>query len=865
LLGDLTLTQQSLEAGWTSASARLWRGFRQVLPAVVAGTLALPPGAAAQGSSSGSSQQPSGQALPQPTFDVTVIGATPLEGMELNLNQIPAPVQGATAREIEQSGALDLADFLNKRANGVYVNEIQNNPFQPDLNYRGYTASPLLGTPQGLSIYLDGVRLNQPFGEVVSWDLIPRLAISTSILMPGSNPLFGLNTLGGALALHTKDGTTAPGTSVRALYGSDARAEIEFEHGGSRGSGVNWYLTGNLFTEDGWRDASPSDVRQLFGKVGWRRPTSDLAISVAFADNVLNGNALQEVGFLERDFASVYTKPDETDNRGTFLNVTTRRQTSERVTISANGYYRDIRTNTLNGDINEDSLDQALYQPNAVERAALAAAGYTGFPVSGEDASNTPFPFWRCVANVLLEDEPAEKCNGLINRTRSVQQNGGASGQLTLRDGGNSRMNHFTAGGAFDRSGVSFEQSTELGYLNPDRSITGTGAFGDGETGGDVDGEPYDTRVDLDGTVQTWSLFATDTLTLGAWNLTGSVRYNRTSVDNRDQVQPGGGPGSLDGEHRFDRLNPAVGVTVSPSSTLNLYAGYNEGSRAPTSIELGCADPEEPCKLPNAMAGDPPLEQVVTRTFEGGVRGTYKGLRWNAGAFRAANTDDILFVMSEQTGFGYFRNFGETLRRGLELGAQARAGRVAVGGGYTFLNATYETEETVNGESNSTNDSAEDGVPGVEGSIEIEPGDRMPLIPRHMVKAFADIDVTSKVSVDLNLVGISSSYARGNENNLHEPDGTYYLGDGSAAGYAVVSLGARYQVLRWLALIGQINNLFDAEYFTGGQLGPNGFTDTGAFIARPFPPVNGEFPVRQSTFLAPGAPIRAWFGTQFKF
>jgi outer membrane receptor protein involved in Fe transport len=825
----------------------------------------LASGAAAQNSTGSSNQQPSEQGLPQPAFDVTVIGTTPLEGLELDAKQIPAPVQAATAREIEQSGALDLADFLNKRVNGVYVNEVQSNPFQVDLNYRGYTASPLLGTPQGLSIYMDGVRLNQPFGEVVSWDLIPRLAISTSILMPGSNPLFGLNTLGGALALHTKDGIAAPGTSVRALYGSDMRREIEFEHGGSRGSGLNWYLTGNLFREDGWRDDSPSDVRQLFGKVGWRRPMSDLAISLAFADNSLFGNGLQEVGFLERDFASLYTKPDETENRSTFLNLTARRRTSERVTISANGYYRDIRTNTLNGDLNEESLDQALYQPNVVERAALAAAGYTGFPVSGEDASNTPFPFWRCIANVLLEDEPAEKCNGLTNRTRSVQHNGGASGQLTLRDGGNSRTNLFTVGGAFDRSAVNFEQSTELGYLNPDRSVTGTAAFADGETGGDVDGEPYDTRVNLDGTVQTWSVFATDTLSFGVWNLTGSVRYNRTSVDNRDQIQPGGGPGSLDGEHRFNRLNPAVGVTVNTSSAMNLYAGYSEGSRAPTSIELGCADPEEPCKLPNAMAGDPPLEQVVTRTFEGGVRGTYKGLRWNAGAFRAANADDILFVTSEQTGFGYFRNFGKTLRRGVELGAQARFGRFTVGGGYTFLDATYETEETVNGESNSTNDSAEDGVPGVEASIEIEPGDRIPLIPRHMVKAFADIAIAPKLAIDLSLVGTSSSYARGNENNLHEPDGTYYLGEGSAAGYVVVSFGARYQIARWLALIGQINNLFDREYFTAAQLGANGFTDTGAFIARPFPPVNGEFPVRQSTFLAPGAPIRAWFGTQFKF
>ena len=141
---------------------------------------------------------------------VDVIDTAPLAGIDLPLDEIPSPVQTATDRDIEQSGALDLSDFLNRRLNGVHVNEMQNNPFQPDVNYRGYTASPLLGTPQGLSVYMDGVRLNQPFGDVVSWDLIPRMAIASTTLMPGSNPLFGLNTLGGALSIQTKDGRNNP-------------------------------------------------------------------------------------------------------------------------------------------------------------------------------------------------------------------------------------------------------------------------------------------------------------------------------------------------------------------------------------------------------------------------------------------------------------------------------------------------------------------------------------------------------------------------------------------------------------------------------------------------------------------------------
>jgi outer membrane receptor protein involved in Fe transport len=810
------------------------------------------------------SQQPSTQPPPV-TYNVDVIETLPLPAVNLTIEQIPAPVQVASNREIDASGALELSDFLNRRFNGVFSNEIQGNPFQTDLNYRGYTASPLLGTPQGVSVYLDGVRLNQPFGDVVSWDLIPRVAIGTTTLMPGSNPLFGLNTLGGALAIQTKDGSTSPGTSVRAIYGSHLRRSIEAEHGGSRANGLNWYLAGNLFAEDGWRDASPSSIGQAFGKLGKRSATTEASLAVGYADNSLTGNGLQEQRLLAADYASIYTQPDETDNRATFINFKARHDRSNTFSLTGNVYYRDIRTHTLNGDINEDSLDQSVYQPNAAEQRALADAGYSGFPTSGENASNTPFPSWRCIANVLLVDEPGEKCNGLLNRTQSVQHNYGGSGQLTWRDWVAGK-NVLTIGAAYDGSRTSFQQSTQLGYLNPDRGVTPLDAFADGVTGGTVDGEPYDNRVSLDGHANTGSVFASDVLPLGAkWNVSLSARFNSVHISNLDNLNPGGGPGSLDGDHTFNRLNPAAGVTYSPTPALNTYAGYSEGSRAPTSIELGCADPEQPCKLPNALAGDPPLDQVVTRTFEAGIRQTRGIVSWNAGAFFASNHDDILFVSSTATGFGYFKNFGNTRRAGLEASAHVRKGPVTGGIGYTFLNATFQSSETVDGTGNSTNDEAEAGVPGVEGTIQIEPGDHIPLIPRHMFKVYTDISVTPRLSVDIDLLAASGVFARGNENNLSEPDGVYYLGPGSTDPYAIVNLGAQYRVKKWIQVVGQINNLFDRHYATAAQLGPTGFTSAGNYIARPLPPIDGEFPIPQATFSAPGAPTTLWIGTRVTF
>src|SRR5215510_14887159 len=688
------------------------------------------------------------------------------------------------------------------------------------------------------------------------------MAIWSTTLMPGSNPLFGLNTLGGALSIQTKDGRSAPGTVLELSGGSFGRREFEFEHGGAKRRGLYWYLANELIFEDGWRKDSPSDVRRFFGKIGLQRSKTVIGLTLSYANNGLIGNAFQEQRFLAHEYDGNYTKSDGTSNRSPFLNLSFRRSFKNSLSFSGNVYYRNIRTNTLNGDINEDSFDQSIYQPSAAEIRALTTAGYTGFPTSGANAENTLFPFWRCIAQVLLKDEPAEKCTGVFNRSRTEQHNYGVSGQLSWFSLLSGQRNQFTAGAAFDHSLVDFQQSTQLGYINSDLSVSAVDAFGDGTT--ELEGEPYDTRVDLADRISTGSFFVTDTLSVGrVWAVTLSGRYNRTTINNTDHIRPGGGPGSLDSDNVFGRFNPAVGVSYNPMRFVNAYASYSEGSRAPTSVELGCADPERPCKLPNAMAGDPPLDQVATRTIEAGFRsGQENRVNWNLGWFRAENSHDILFVSSTQTGFGYFKNFGKTLRQGLELDVSSWVGRASIGANYTFLDATFQSRETVDGSSNSSNAEAQKGVKGVGGATVIAPGNRIPLIPQHMFKAFVDFQATQKLLLDAGLIAASSSYARGNENNLHQPDGRYYLGAGRSPGYAVVNLGGRYRLSRRLELFAKVNNLFDRHYYTAAQLGPTGFNEKHTINARPFPAINGEFPVVHATFYAPGAPRGVWGGVR---
>src|ERR1700735_772850 len=202
-----------------------------------------------------SGELPSNPATVTELPQVTVISNTPLEGLGLPLNQIPANVQTANSKDMESQQTLGIADYLNNNFSGVSISESQDNPFQPDINYHGFTASPLLGTPEGLSVYVDGVRVNESFGDTVNWDLIPESAISTVSLISGSNPVFGLNTLGGALSIQTKSGHDNPGTEIEAYGGSFGRRSVQAETGGESGA-FDYFLTGTYFDETGWRNLS---------------------------------------------------------------------------------------------------------------------------------------------------------------------------------------------------------------------------------------------------------------------------------------------------------------------------------------------------------------------------------------------------------------------------------------------------------------------------------------------------------------------------------------------------------------------------------------------------------------------------------
>jgi outer membrane receptor protein involved in Fe transport len=727
---------------------------------------------------------------------VTVIGVTPVDGRGLPADMIPGNIQRASGEEVEQRGSLDLAEFMSRNFGSVFVNEAQNNPLQPDVQFRGFVASPLLGLPQGVSLFQDGVRINEPFGDTVNWALVPSQAIASIELMPGSNPLFGLNTLGGALSINTKNGFTHAGTRAEVLSGSFGRLRGQFESGGRFGRNGGYYLAGGYLEEDGWRDYSPSEATQLFGNFGWHGTGGSLDLSVTSVDTDLIGNGAAPAQLLAADREAIFTRPDRTENELTMLNLSGSRELAPGVTLEGLAYFRGSDIGTFNGDDSdyeecEDVPGLVCEEEDDEEEIVL-------------DGNGDPIPF-------------SEDLEGAtVNRSRTEQDGYGAALQARYTTDFAGRENHLIIGGSVDEASVDFSASTELGALDATRQAIGAGVFvGDAFTALETDTRSY-------------GLFITDTLSVTErLGLTLSGRYNYSEVELRDQLGT-----ALNGDHRFERFNPAAGLTWRLSPAVQLYASYSESNRAPSPVELTCADEDDPCRLPNAFLADPPLEQVVAHSIEAGARGQLGAMRWHAGAFQTDNEDDILFISAGAlTSEGFFDNVGETRRRGVEINLTGTVldNRLNWFFNYTWLDATFEESFNVASPNNPEQ---------VGGEIPVSAGDRLPGIPDHLMKLGASFDITRGLLIGGDLLYSSDRVFRGDEGNLVDP----------VPGYAIANLWGEYRITPRIAVFAKVDNLFDRDYETFGLFGEPDEVLGDAYD--------------DPRFLSPGAPRSAWIGAR---
>ena len=718
---------------------------------------------------------------------VTVIGTTPLPGLGTPPKDVPANIQVFGSRELTRQRPRDLTEFLDRNANSIGVASGQGNPFQQDLGFRGFTASPLLGTPQGISVFQDGVRINEAFGDLVNWDLLPQSAISSVQLIPGSNPVFGLNTLGGALAIYTKSGAQYPGGSVDVSSGSFGRKTAEIDYGGKRDR-VDYFATANFAEDSGWADHNPSRIKRLFGKVGYQDDRTDVDVSVTLADNRLQGAQTLPQSWLDTS-KQAYTFPDNNDNRLAFITAKGSQFLTDAMLLGGNVYHRRYRNTNVSSNVNGayGELDPATGQ------------------VQTNQASN--------------------------DRSSSDQRSWGLGVQLTLQTELVGSKHQLVVGASGDFGDTGFTQQSQPASFAPDRNTIAIGDFA--------------SVTDVGASNRYVGVFAADTVALGErWTLTLAGRYNRARIDVADRS--GRDPG-LNSANTFSRFNPAIGLNFNPTPGLTGYAAYNEGMRAPSPVELTCANVAAPCKLPNVFLSDPPLNKVVSRTVEAGARGMLEpATSWSAAIYRTDLDDDIQFIAGSGGAInaGFFQNVGNTRRQGIELAGSTRIGGLVLNVHYSHIDATYRSPFFAASPNNSTADA--------DGAIDIRPGNRIPGIPADSLKLRLDLDVDARWSVGASVVYASSQFAHGDENNRDR--------HGRVPGYAVASLDGYVQIAAELQLFAQFANLFNRRYANLGVLGSNAFTGPN----RSFGPAVGVDPAREP-FLAIGAPRSFWIGLRYAF
>ena len=869
------------------------------------------------------------------TDKIEVISTTPLGGIGLPANQIPSNIQVIKSQQINKEVGVSVADYLNSNAQGININTTQGNPFQPDISFRGFTASPLVGNPQGMSVYVDGVRVNEPFGDVVQWDLIPNFSIKTMQVVPGSNPVYGLNTLGGAIAIETKGGRQQNGMSLEGEAGSWGRKRALVEYGGvSKDGTFDYYFGGQSLEEDGWRKYSPSRVNQTFGKVGWQNSASNLNLSYTGVDDSLTGNGLTPVRFLSGDNDQIHTRPDITKNYMHNLTLNASNWINDNTMVSMNAYYRKSNRNSVNGDLNDEfngpgdnyeffadasrpkgannkyfiansslanyndydtsnatktshavitnsTLGKSVYElrpdytVNATATTSYAYSARFSDALALTNAGKTPLAYadWAAAltgatnaSNAILGQDivcqtlygSADYCApATINRSSTKQRGTGLNLQIAFNQDLLGKKNLLTTGLGYDESKIKYrasEQKSDVQGLSFSQIGSGTWFGPDGLP---INLGDEENTVNLTGKTKTFNIFATDTMSINdKWHVTLATRYNNTQVHNTDLKNGDTAANSLSGKHRFDRINPSLGLVFEPIKTFNVFGNYSESSRAPTSTELGCANPAQPCLLPNAMAGDPPLEQVVAKTFEGGLRGKFgSSFDWVVDAYHTQNSNDIQFISATSTGSrGYFKNVGDTERQGFDVAVRTKIyEKLTVAGSYSYIDASYDDQFTMMSPNNSS-------ASGTTGAITVKPGNQLPGISPHQLKLRLDYAVLPQWNVGANIVTYSSQYVFGNENNAQTSSQSNTAGletkiFGKLAGYTTVNLDTQYNFGNGLSFFAKAINVFDRDYYAAGRLieshiGSNGWQGLNEL---------------KSTGVVPGSPRAAWLGFRYDF
>lgn len=706
---------------------------------------------------------------------------SPIAGSEIPLVKVPSAVSRVTSEQIEREGTGQVQNVLQKQVPGIILSDTTGGGLRTDVSYRGFDASPVGGRSQALAVYMNGIRINEAFGDTVNLDAIPAIAIS-DITVVGGNPVFGLNAIGGAISITMKDGFDFQGATIDVMGGSFGRRQISTE-AGARSGNFSAYAAGEYLAEDGFRDFSEADVKRMYTDLGFKKDGVELHLSFNGAKSDAGVVAASPVDLLAIDWGRTFTSPQDTEFEVLMPSLRGSVQVTDTLTFSGLTYYRKFKQNVIDGNLSEvDECQEG--GPND----GLLCINEDGEEELVEDGLGNP-------VSASLFDGPL----GSIERIGQDAESWGGTMQAVERSRLFDRPNQFLVGVSYDHGKVHYDTSSELGTIGDRFVVDGSGI---------IVVEPDDLEPrHLTSENTYYGLYFTNTLDVtDALSVTVGGRYNHATIKMDDLT---GNFPELDTTNKYDRFNPMAGATYKLGYGLSLYGSYAESNRAPTAAELGCAEPDNPCFIESFLTDDPPLKQVVSKSWEGGIRGEHTSwdgqrLAWSLGYFHTLNTDDILNVAATSTGRGFFLNAGDTLRQGVEAAVGYQNQRLSAYASYAYVDATFETDLILPAPNTP---GAEECPVEEEGDEEafcnfVSSGDSLPGIPKHRFKAGIQYWLTPQWKVGTDLIAASSQFFFGDEANNNPKLG----------GYTRVDLNTSYDVTENVQIYGLIKNVFDQRY-----------------------------------------------------
>jgi iron complex outermembrane recepter protein len=632
-----------------------------------------------------------------------------LPGAPLPEASVPATVQTITGEELRQSAALSLQDYL-RRLPGVTLNDEQGNSFQSGLQLRGFQVSPVTGIPQGVSVFVDGVRVNEPTAEEVNFDLIPMDEVDRIELIRGPSAVFGPNTLGGSLNIVTRRGSGAPELTTSAEGGSFGRQKYRASLSGVSGP-LDYYVAGSLLREDGWRDHGAARLARAFGKLGYRGGDTDVTLSFQYADNRIEQPGSLPPDDVRNHRTRNFTGGDFFAPRLFLGTVNGRHVLGEEIALVVNAFARKFDAEQFNANLIADNTrgftdtlsfggtTQLSYEPRLFGSRHHVAAGveYAQHRVkSTVFAEKNAHTLPACVGAALAEGEDvAAACplSAVSTRVRDRQH----------------------------AVGVFLQDTWEVA-----RGLLRSG---------------------------------------DALIVTAALRWDWVRHDIVDESPAELGRPSATGMSTFSRLNPRVGVNYNLSRDTGVFFSFGEGFRAPAFLELTCAGPGAICPgLQAGVAPDPPLKPVTARSYEVGVRG--RPVPWLEGQlalYRTDVIDDMFAVTPTGTTGVFFQNIGNTRREGLELSGRATFGTLDAFLGYTYTQATFRDAVLL---------ATPRHTPGCTGTFctqLVRRGNDLPLVPNHRLNVGLDYRPLAWLTLSLTGAYVGEQRFRGDEENVADP------------------------------------------------------------------------------------------------